>query len=276
MWYLIFPPIIVIASLLFVLWYLSRKGADPFIARKISQLEDGVEQRISFFRTKKILLRILERMVYRFKVLSLQMHNVLNDLTQTLKERRKRFQDSNVKRILKDSDEKTRTDTISSHEIISPDSHFRTSETREVSRKYQDVQLTQSETSETISRPMVSERIVRPEAPYRKTATDISREEDLITRIAVNPKDFAAYEELGDHYLGIGNVKDAKDCYRQVLKLSPVQRMAKIKIRRLEKILLQKERQSLSIENKESKIGKRRLNSSVDNPSHSDAGGVGS
>jgi len=32
-------------------------------------------------------------------------------------------------------------------------------------------------------------------------------------------------------------MKDAKDCYRQVLKLSPVQRMVKIKIRRLEKLL---------------------------------------
>ncbi len=241
MWYLIFPPIIVIASLLFVLWYLSRKGADPFIARKISQLEDGVEQRVPFLRTKKFFLRILERMAHRFKVLSLQMHNALNDLTQTLKERRKRFQDSDVKMISKDLDEEKHTDTIvSSREIISPDSHLRTLETREISRERRDARLTQSETSETIPRPMVSERIVHPEVPYRKTATDISREEDLITRIAVNPKDFTAYEELGDHYLEIGNMKDAKDCYRQVLKLSPVQRMAKIKIRRLEKILSQK------------------------------------
>jgi len=241
MWYLILPPIIVIVSLLFVLWYLSRKGADPFIARKISQLEDGAEQRVSFFRTKKFFLRILERTAYRFKVLSLQMHNALNDLTQTLKERRKRFQDSDAKTISENSDEEMRTDAIVfSHGTVSEDVHPRTSEIGETSREYQNVRSTQSEISETIPRPMVSDRIVRPEVPYRKTLADISREEGLIARIAVDPKDFTAYEELGDHYLEIGNMKDAKDCYRQVLKLSPVQRMVKIKIRRLEKILSQK------------------------------------
>jgi hypothetical protein len=34
-----------------------------------------------------------------------------------------------------------------------------------------------------------------------------------------------------------GNIKDAKECYRQVLRLSPANRDVKMKIRRLEKML---------------------------------------
>ncbi|MEI9966304.1 MAG: tetratricopeptide repeat protein [Candidatus Moraniibacteriota bacterium] len=65
-------------------------------------------------------------------------------------------------------------------------------------------------------------------------------EEDLIGRIANNPKDFSSYEALGDYYLESGNTKDAKECYRQVLKLRPQERSVKIKIRRLEKMLSQR------------------------------------
>lgn len=62
-------------------------------------------------------------------------------------------------------------------------------------------------------------------------------EEILIERIVSNPRDVEAYERLGDYYLEHDNLVDAKECYRQVLKLSPVNRLVKIKIRRLEKIL---------------------------------------
>lgn len=243
MWYLIIPPIIVVASVLFVLWYLSRKGADPFVAGKIAQLEDGIEQRESFFRTKKFFLRILEKTAYRFKVLSLRMHNALNDLTQVLKERRKHFQENEVKIVPRESNREVLREDVPSRETVFESSNVRNVEREEVSRENRfnaKIPSEQFSVSENTFRPTVSEKIVHPEVPYKKTSIDISREEDLISRIAVNPKDFTAYEELGDHYLGIGNMKDAKDCYRQVLKLSPVQRMAKIKIRRLEKILSQK------------------------------------
>ena len=94
---------------------------------------------------------------------------------------------------------------------------------------------------ESIARPMVSETAVQPEKERslkrKRTRTSVTREEALISRIAMNPKDFTSYEALGDYYLEMENIKDAKECYRQVLKLSPVHRMVKIKIRRLEKLL---------------------------------------
>lgn len=66
-------------------------------------------------------------------------------------------------------------------------------------------------------------------------------EDILVERISLNPRDIEAYERLGDYYLEQNNLVDAKECYRQVLKLSPAYRLVKIKIRRLER-LLEKER----------------------------------
>lgn len=88
-------------------------------------------------------------------------------------------------------------------------------------------------------RPMISEQVTRPEKLKRK-ALERPAEEELIGRIATNPKDYTAYEALGDFYMERGSIQDAKECYKQVLKLSPVQRLVKIKIRRLERLLSQK------------------------------------
>ncbi len=77
----------------------------------------------------------------------------------------------------------------------------------------------------------------RGEAPLQKNQL----EDILVERISMNPRDIEAYERLGDYYLEQSNLVDAKECYRQVLKLSPAYRLVKIKIRRLER-LLEKER----------------------------------
>lgn len=237
MWYLIIPPIVVVLSLSFVLWYLSRRSTDPSVASEVAKLEMGAVQKVSFSRTKNFFLRILEKIAQRFKVLSLQMHNTLSDVARSLKERRKPFQRK------ESTDVPSREDRVSQTTVQTTEpSQSSQADSRPMSRFRRRMSREGGAEAEVVSRPMVSEQMVLPEVPYQKTATDIVREEGLIARIAVNPKDFASYEELGDHYLEIGNISDAKECYRQVLKLSPVQRMAKIKIRRLERLLLQKER----------------------------------
>ncbi|MDO8566019.1 MAG: tetratricopeptide repeat protein [Candidatus Moranbacteria bacterium] len=276
MWYLIIPPIIVVVSLSFVLWYLSRRGSDPLIAEKASRLIGEAQEQISFLRTKNFFLRILEKTAYRFKVVSLRIHNGFSDLTQTLKARRRRFQDRVIeKEALKEPKAPKQEKSLSRESFINrfskriehavgigkPESKLpdpeRSAPAEAVS---ENVVFYQPDPVETLERdqpprvsyepvvvpplpsirPMVSETIVRPEVVHERTPADISREEDLIARIAFNPKDFVAYEGLGDYYLEIGNVKDAKECYRQVLKLSPVHRIVRIKIRRLEKILSEK------------------------------------
>ncbi len=267
MWYLIVPPIIVIASLSFVLWYFSRKSADPLIAEKALRLEHKAEQQIFFARTKSLLLHFLEKTASRFKVMSLQAHNALHDFTQTIKARQRRFQEKLPQvsgreqsapsvRFLRRWMKNAETDGgISSSEIHpmsereSPaDAVAQTADEMiviETARISQTVitagaQETATEESEIFIRPMVSDTIAHPERTKESAPADIRREEALIGRIAVNPKDVVAYEGLGDYYLDIGNVKDAKECYRQVLRLSPAHRMVRIKIRRLEKILSEK------------------------------------
>lgn len=85
-------------------------------------------------------------------------------------------------------------------------------------------------------KPKISDREDVPEITKKSQLEDI-----LVERISMNPRDIEAYERLGDYYLEQKNLTDAKECYRQVLKLSPAYRLVKIKIRRLER-LLEKER----------------------------------
>lgn len=83
--------------------------------------------------------------------------------------------------------------------------------------------------------PTVSRTVANPDIALPGSARKNEREASLIARIADNPRDAAAYEELGDHYFAANSMEDAKACYRQALKLHPTNRAVKIKIRRLEK-----------------------------------------
>jgi tetratricopeptide (TPR) repeat protein len=94
----------------------------------------------------------------------------------------------------------------------------------------------QNEQKEEDERPMVSEKITKE--PRRVSLMrDDAYETSLIERIALNPRDVEAYEMLGDYYIDRKNFTDAKDCYKQVLKLNPMSRGAKMRMRRLERVL---------------------------------------
>ena len=241
MWYLVVPPIVVVLSLSFLLWYLSRKGADPVIAEKLlaSKRETGG---VSFPRTKEFFLRILEKSGQYFKVTSLRLHNTLHEFTQSVKKSRAKVHTA----LVSPAEPRGGNDSkiIFTDESVAPTplepraprSVEALLSTPIVRKERVSESAFQVEKKEEIPRPMVSEVAVHPERKKR-VHPNVAREESLIGRIARDPKDFTAYEELGDYYLEMENIKDAKECYRQVLKLSPVHRMVKIKIRRLEKLL---------------------------------------
>lgn len=63
---------------------------------------------------------------------------------------------------------------------------------------------------------------------------DKVREAALIYRIAENPKDIEAYREIGDYYMDIGNIRDAKESFKMVLKLRPRDLKAKSSLREIE------------------------------------------
>ena len=87
--------------------------------------------------------------------------------------------------------------------------------------------------SEVISRRKIqSEPIVIPKK--EPLPEDKVQEAALIYRIAENPKDIEAYREIGDYYMGIGNIKDAKESFKMVLKLRPRDLKAKSSLREIE------------------------------------------
>ena len=62
-------------------------------------------------------------------------------------------------------------------------------------------------------------------------------EKILIDRIASNPKDIEAYERLGEYYMEIKNWNYAKECFKQVIKLHPGSIKARMKMRKLGRLL---------------------------------------
>lgn len=261
MWYLVVPPIVVVLSLSFLLWYLSRKGSDPAIALKVLAGEVDLET-VSFPRTKEFFLKILEKFGQRFKVGSLRAHNVLHEFTQSVKASRMKVhmaatsqshtQKVNHEGVIDERDDEAEVvfgnhaspqdvavplSTSVEKKSIRPEEILATPIVRKERSGMRTASMGDGMKKEVLFRPMISEVAVHPEIKKRVSHADTSREESLIAHIAKDPKNFIAYEELGDYYLETGNIKDAKECYRQVLKLSPVHRMVKIKIRRLEKLL---------------------------------------
>ena len=83
------------------------------------------------------------------------------------------------------------------------------------------------------ARPMISDEITLPQKREEKN----EYEQVLIERIALNPRDVEAYERLGDYYLEGNSLDDAKECFKQVLRLSPLSRRARFRMRRVEKML---------------------------------------
>lgn len=266
MWHLIIPPIVVVACFVLILWYLSLRGVDPEVAKRALAIGDAHEGRIRA-ALRGFSLRVLEKLAQRFKVMSLRVHNAFHDFLQSVKEKRK----------ISDSRMVASAEEHESESLVDEENDFDESDIVQPSKPVMDgasssmrgvnppeemvvpietplapafslttpLRRRRREETEEVSadipvvRPMVSDRAALPDRPKRKLAPK-PVEEDLIARIAVNPKDYTAYEALGDFYMERGSIQDAKECYRQVLKLSPVQRMVKIKIRRLERLLSQK------------------------------------
>lgn len=227
MLYLILPPIIIITALVLLIYFFSRRY--PSVEKEIAahlrdpEVASAYDFRL-FDKLKRFALYILEHLAQWFKVMSLRSYNALHNWTQSLREKK-----------IQAAVKKAAMPPISEPVI-------------ELSHTDTPSPLAAPVISER-SRPMVSRHITKPEALVKKRpvlqAEPVAPlknqlEDILVERIAANPRDLEAYERLGEYYMEQGNVQDAKECYRQVLRLSPVHRLAKVKIRRLEKMLEEK------------------------------------
>ncbi len=280
MWHLIVPPIVVVICFVFIVWYLSLRGSDPEVAEQVETMGDAhgsafrLRMKIFSLRVLEKLaqrFKLLSLRVYNgFHVFlqSVKEKRKLSDMQQQELEsvaQEKSFaleedapiQSNDVYQETgrqvgegkiggEQKDDKNITQGTNAR---SPEASFTESLPSEVKtasfniavplrRRHKEEEVHNTDSLVPI-RPMISEQVTRPEKLKRK-ALERPAEEELIGRIATNPKDYTAYEALGDFYMERGSIQDAKECYKQVLKLSPVQRLVKIKIRRLERLLSQK------------------------------------
>jgi tetratricopeptide (TPR) repeat protein len=218
MLYYIIPPLVIVICLAILASFLFKK-ASQIPAREFSHPVNGERRGLKKIvkatgqKTMQLTLRILERAMQWFKLLSLRFHNLFQKWFQSIREKRKKT-DIIKKDNLFEKENVTSRDSVEEKRPV-----FGTDIVPEKEMK---------------SFPMVSKKIVRPE-PQVEMKNRL--ESALIERIAANPQDIEAYERLGDYYFEQGNHLDALECFRQVIKLSPLNRRARAKLRKLERIL---------------------------------------
>ncbi len=235
MLYLIIPPIIIVISVAVLLILISRKVPDTARLELQKQREEKSQEGAGlkagiFSRAGQLALRFLEKTTQRFKVLTLKFHNMSGKLLESIKEKRKKDVVNHIKEVKEEKITVVREEKEDSEEF---DVFVKKISTREIEQK-DEISLLEKEEEEKPAKPMISEEVTRPEVP---SASRNKLEEVLIERIIARPRDLDAYEELGDLYFEQKNFQDAKNCYRQMLKVNPANRRVKIKMRRIERVI---------------------------------------
>jgi hypothetical protein len=212
----IIPPIIIIIGTATLIIFLFRKVQEiPEQSMVLIENEQRKKRSSIIPAISQFWLKILERIMQRLKLMSLKFHNVTNNLFHYIHEKRQKranFQREEVpEKVLEEIDEK---------------------------KKIVEVQIAQKNISrrEKKNQHFVRNSIPSSSQPAKGVKKD-KLEEVLIKRIAINPKDVEAYERLGDYYMECDNRQDSIECFRQVLKLSTINYKARIKLRRLEKMV---------------------------------------
>jgi len=222
----IIPPIVIILSLAALIFFLFRKSAkisEELIMeeKKRSALPINIDKQ-KLFRFTQLILQITEKVMQKFKLFSLKFYNKTDNWFHSIKEKREKRSS--------DVSEGNRNRTMGYQERIAQQ------EKREVGVDNVEVKnnIQRVEEMEVEVEPMISREAVHPDSRGQMRN---EFEKALIERIALNPKDIEAYERLGDYYVETGNFNDSLSCFEEVLKLSPVNRRAKIKVKRLQKIV---------------------------------------
>jgi tetratricopeptide (TPR) repeat protein len=217
----ILPPIIIIVSVSVLILFLFRKAqqipAQEFVSREKKQ-KDGKKLSAIFSAVGQFGLKILERIMHRSKLMALKFHNISNDLFHSIHEKRQRRVREQQEIIEKN---------INSGEVLNAEKKV-----LEINQPQND-QFSLKQNKD--PRPLVREAVISSQQAKIREKNKL--EETLIRRIAINPKDIEAYERLGDYYLESENFHDSIECFRQVLKLSPIHYKARLRIRRIEKII---------------------------------------
>ncbi len=261
--YLIIPPVVIIISLSILLVLVSRRSGKILAEKERGEgggMTDGNGKRKSALENgasgfNRFFLRILEKVAHNFKIFSLKIHNLVEIWLHNIKEKRARTQKESVikenreEKMIKDGSVSayrgaevksakkmmsfSRFGRITKDAVMESPKGMVINEIRKEKKDAKEI-FVQSE-EKRAKGPMVSRAAVYPEAVKMERKDEL--EEILIERIASDPRDVEAYERLGDYYYDRRNTRDAVDCYKQVLKLSPVNRAIRVKLRRAERSL---------------------------------------
>jgi tetratricopeptide (TPR) repeat protein len=240
-WHLIIPPIVLIIAIIFLIKFIAQKKrekkrnfSDAFVTRDVFQKKK--DDNTSFETDNHLIIRVLDtfeknisnvfsRFFKKGKIIFCSILSVLGKYIQYKKEKKTFLRKRNL--------EMRGRENVS---FIKEEKKLLSLKKEERKEKFFQEKSFQTEQKEKNDRPMVSEKIIKE--PRRVSLMrDDAYETSLIERIALNPRDVEAYEILGDYYIDRKNFSDAKDCYKQVLKLNPMSRGAKMRMRRLERVL---------------------------------------
>lgn len=193
-----------------------------FFGRTFLRSQNGEGQNV-----KHGMLFFLEKFTRKLRVFFLKLENLFTHWSESLKRKRKNQIESEELQ-------------APSGEAYGQDEIIERVKNHELGKAYsgRNVEIkTDSmsrQTEEKIIKPMVSEKVVVPQS---KPEIKNRLERILIERIAANPKDTEAYERLGEYYFEIENYQHSKECFKQVIKLDPMNINVKDKMRRLERLL---------------------------------------
>lgn len=273
--FLIIPPIIIIVSLAILLHLVYKRSGDVFRLRNSASGDAEIKEKRKFDFSKlyPTLLKFLEKLLSGFKSYFAKFIKVLENWHNKVKQRQGNKGDDDFGEGEAEEDfSKRKLRTANSgfnlnkfkrkrkrRASFSQGEEFEEEEVEDKSRQKKENReamngLDRQEKKDFLqdsrdknleaepekdekrkNQPMLKKEVVYPERQENKVEDAI--EERLISRIAASPKDIKAYEELGDYYIEHNNFKDALGCYKQIIKLNPANRRAKIGIRRLEKMI---------------------------------------
>jgi len=240
MFYSILPPIIVVLSLVGIIIFLVKKSSkikkvyqdDAAELMRSKNLGNGVHSETAssergnhkWKKAESIFLIILEKTTRRMRTFSLKLEVWFSGLSGKIRNRRNQMNPQNGENNPESKQEEKILEKVIDYKSRGV---FEKKPMAEDSFKLP----TQEEK---VAEPMISKNVTLPKVvPGMKNKL----EELLIERVAANPKDIEAYERLGEYYMEIENYTDAKECFKQVMRLNPTNRNVRYKIKRLERLL---------------------------------------
>lgn len=230
MYWIYVPPIIFIAGLIVLVVILGRKSA-ALRKRKLMYPEKTVEKRVAVRdnskRLKKLgslILRFAEGLIFYIRIGIKKAEAGLTGLMNRIKEKR-----GGKREPMEISEEDRFNDLNITDDNIAITENTPQERTAKNSRIMREIDYVHEEVTVRRKPEIIPKRVTREPVPEDKV-----KEDALVHRIAENPRDIEAYREIGDYYLAIGNIKDAKESFKMVLKLRPRDLKAKSSLREIE------------------------------------------